>query len=130
MSRERRTQHEERAEMLTREENELVTRTAAGTPMGEAMRRYWIPALLSKELPEPDGPPLRVQLLGGRLVGFRDTAGRIGLVDEFCPHRRASLWLGRNEESGRRGGYHGWKYDGAGNCVDRNDEHGPSRHQI
>src|SRR5436309_13479246 len=98
MSRERRTQHEERAEMLTRDENELVTRTAAGTPMGEAMRRYWIPALLSREWPEPDGPPLRGQLLGERLGGFRDTAGRIGLVDECCPHRRACLGLDRNAE--------------------------------
>ena len=116
--------------MLTREENELVTRTAAGTPMGEAMRRYWIPALLSRELPEPDGPPLRVQLLGERLVGFRDTAGRIGLVDEFCPHRRASLWLGRNEESGLRCVYHGWKYDVAGNCVDQMNEPEPFCHKI
>ena len=116
--------------MLTREENELVTTTAAGTPMGEVMRRYWIPALLSSELPEPDGPPVRVQLLGEPLVGFRDTAGRIGLVDEFCPHRRASLWLGRNEESGLRCVYHGWKYDVAGNCVDQMNEPEPFCHKI
>src|SRR6266478_2850070 len=130
MSRESRTQQEERAEMLTREENELVTRTAAGTAMGEAMRRYCIPALLSRELPEPDCPPVRVQLLGEHLVGFRDTAGRIGLVDEFCPHRRASLWLGRNEESGLRCVYHGWKYDVAGNCVDQMNEPEPFCHKI
>jgi phenylpropionate dioxygenase-like ring-hydroxylating dioxygenase large terminal subunit len=108
--------------MLTYEENELVTKTGPGTPMGEAMRRYWIPALLSRELPEPDCPPVRVQLLGERLVAFRDTQGRIGLLDEFCPHRRASLWLGRNEESGLRCVYHGWKFDVAGTCVEQMNE--------
>src|SRR5207247_10593473 len=86
--------------MLTREDNELVTKTGPGTPMGDVLRRYWIPAFLARELPEPDCPPVRVQLLGERLVGFRDSQGRIGLVDEFCPHRRASLWFGRKEESG------------------------------
>ena len=79
--------------------------------MGEVMRRYWIPAALSSELPEPDGAPVRVKLLGERLVAFRDTHGRIGILDEFCAHRRASLFLGRNEESGLRCVYHGWKYD-------------------
>jgi phthalate 4,5-dioxygenase len=108
--------------MLTREENELVTRTGPGTPMGEVMRRYWIPALISSELPEPDCPPARVQLLGEQLVAFRDTEGRIGLLDEFCPHRRVSLWLGRNEESGLRCVYHGWKFDVAGTCVDQMNE--------
>src|SRR5262252_7720508 len=97
--------------MLTREDNEVVTRTGPGTPMGDVLRRYWIPASLARELPEPDCPPVRVQLLGERLVGFRDSQGRIGLVDEFCPHRRASLWFGRNEESGLRCIYHGWKFD-------------------
>ena len=79
--------------MLTREENELVTRISAGTPMGETMRRYWIPALLARELPEPDCPPVRVKLLGEELVAFRDTEGRVGLLDEYCPHRRASLFM-------------------------------------
>src|SRR5207248_6029662 len=78
--------------MLTREENELVTRVGPGTPMGDVLRRYWIPALMSRELPEADCPPVRVKLLGEKLVGFRDSQGRIGVVDEFCPHRRASLW--------------------------------------
>src|SRR5919109_3078571 len=108
--------------MLTREENELVTKIGPGTPMGEVMRRYWIPALLSSELPEPDCPPVQVQLLGEQLVAFRDTQGRIGLLDEFCPHRRVSLWLGRNEESGLRCAYHGWKFDVAGTCVDQMNE--------
>jgi phenylpropionate dioxygenase-like ring-hydroxylating dioxygenase large terminal subunit len=108
--------------MLIREENELVTRTDPGTPMGSAMRRYWIPALLSSELPEPDCPPARVQLLGESLVAFRDSEGRIGLLEEFCPHRRVSLWLGRNEESGLRCAYHGWKFDVNGACVDQMNE--------
>ncbi len=86
--------------MLSPEDNELVTRVGPGTPMGEVLRRYWIPALHTSELPEADCPPVRVQLLGEKLVGFRDSEGRIGLVDEFCPHRRASLWFGRNEDIG------------------------------
>jgi phthalate 4,5-dioxygenase len=80
--------------MLSREENELLTRTGPGTAMGEVMRRYWIPALLAREIAEPDGPPVRVRLLGEDLVAFRDSDGRIGLLDEYCPHRRASLWFG------------------------------------
>ncbi len=108
--------------MLSREENELLTQTGPGTPMGEVMRRYWIPALLSWELPEPDCPPVRVQLLGEKLVAFRDTHGRIGVIEEFCAHRGVSLWLGRNEEDGLRCIYHGWKYDVEGNCVDQMNE--------
>src|SRR5438093_8339231 len=79
--------------MLSPEENELVTRTGAGTPMGEVMRRYWMPVALAWELPEPDCAPIRVKLLGEKLVAFRDTQGRVGLIDEFCAHRRASLFL-------------------------------------
>jgi phenylpropionate dioxygenase-like ring-hydroxylating dioxygenase large terminal subunit len=108
--------------MLTHEENELVTRIEAGTPMGTTMRRYWIPALLAWELPEPDCPPVRVKLLGEDLVAFRDTEGRVGLLDEFCPHRRASLFFGRNEECGLRCVYHGWKFDVSGRCVDMMNE--------
>src|SRR5207245_9811037 len=104
--------------MLAREENERVTRVGRGTPMGEAMRRYWIPALLAWELPEPDCPPVRVKLLGEELVAFRDSQGRIGILDERCPHRQASLFLGRNEEHGLRCVYHGWKFDVEGRCVD------------
>lgn len=108
--------------MLSREENELVTRVGPGTPMGEVMRRYWIPALLSRELPAPDGPPARVKLLGEELVAFRDSEGRIGLLEEHCPHRLASLFLGRNEERGLRCVFHGWKFDVNGNCVDMPNE--------
>jgi len=104
--------------MLTQEENELVTRTGPGTPMGNVMRRYWMPAVLISELPEADGAPVRVRLLGERLVAFRDTSGKVGLVEEFCAHRRASLFLGRNEENGLRCVYHGWKYDVNGKCLE------------
>ncbi len=116
--------------MLTREDNELVTRIGPGTPMGDVLRRYWIPALLARELPEPDCPPVRVQLLGESLVGFRDSQGHVGLVDEFCPHRRASLWLGRNEEYGLRCVYHGWKFDVDGNCIDQMNEPEQFCHKI
>ena len=108
--------------MLSREENELLTRTGPGTAMGEAMRRYWIPALLAREIAGPDGPPVRVRLLGEDLVAFRDSDGRIGLLDEYCPHRRASLWFGRNEECGLRCVYHGWKFAVDGSCVDQMNE--------
>ncbi len=104
--------------MLTHEMNGFLTRTGPGTPMGELFRRYWIPALLDGELPERDCPPVRVKLLGEKLVAFRDTEGRIGLIDEFCAHRGVSLWFGRNEECGLRCAYHGWKYDVNGQCVD------------
>jgi len=80
--------------VLSHLENEKLTRTGPGTPMGDTMRRYWIPALLSAELPEPDGAPIRVQLMGEKLVAFRDTTGRVGLLDEFCPHRQASMFWG------------------------------------
>src|SRR6201995_4779267 len=108
--------------MLSREENELITRVGQGTPMGNAMRRYWIRALLSREIPEEDGPTVRTRLLGEDLVAFRDTEGRIGLIEEFCPHRRVSLYFGRNEECGLRCIYHGWKFDVAGNCIDMMNE--------
>src|SRR5919106_3580563 len=104
------------------EQNALLTRTGPGTPMGELFRRYWLPAALSSELPEPDCPPVRVKLLSERLVAFRDSEGRVGIVDEFCAHRRASLFLGRNEESGLRCVYHGWKFDVEGKCVDMPSE--------
>jgi phthalate 4,5-dioxygenase len=104
--------------MLSPADNELLTRTGPGTPMGEFVRRFWVPFLLSRELPEPDGPPRRVTLLGEKLVAFRDSAGRVGLLDEHCPHRLASLFFGRNEECGLRCIYHGWKFDVSGACVE------------
>jgi len=108
--------------MLSREDNERITRVGRNTPMGITMRRYWIPALLARELPEPDGAPVRVRLLGEDLVAFRDTQGRVGLLEEFCPHRRTSLFFGRNEECGLRCVYHGWKFDVDGRCVDMMNE--------
>jgi phthalate 4,5-dioxygenase len=102
----------------SRDDNKLLTEVGPGTPMGDLMRRYWFPALRADELPAPDCPPVRVKLLGEPLVAFRDSEDRIGLIDEFCAHRRVSLWFGRNEECGLRCPYHGWKYDVTGQCVD------------
>ncbi len=104
--------------MLFQEENELLTRVGSGTPVGELFRRYWIPALLSEELPDPDCPPVQVRLLGEDLVAFRDSLGRIGLLSEHCSHRGTSLFYGRNEECGLRCIYHGWKYDYEGNVLE------------
>ncbi len=108
--------------MLTKEENEILTWTGPDTPMGELFRRFWIPALLADELPGPDCAPLRLTLLGEDLVAFRDSEGRVGILDAYCAHRRSRLFLGRNEESGLRCIYHGWKYDVAGYCVDMPSE--------
>jgi phenylpropionate dioxygenase-like ring-hydroxylating dioxygenase large terminal subunit len=108
--------------MLSREENELLTRTGQSTPAGDYFRRYWLPALLASEVPAPDCPPVRLRMLGEDLVAFRDTDGRVGVMDEFCPHRRASLFWGRNEECGLRCVYHGWKFDVNGACVDLPNE--------
>ncbi|MBX5468250.1 MAG: Rieske 2Fe-2S domain-containing protein [Firmicutes bacterium] len=108
--------------MLSREENDILTRVGPGTPMGQFMREYWVPALLSSELPKPDCDPVRVMLLGERLIAFRDSAGRVGLIQNHCPHRGASLFYGRNEEGGLRCVYHGWKFDVAGRCLDMPNE--------
>jgi phthalate 4,5-dioxygenase len=103
---------------MRQEDSERLIRVGPGTPAGELFRRYWQPAALSSELPERDGAPVRVRLLGEDLIAFRDTQGRVGLVDAYCPHRRAPLFFGRNEESGLRCVYHGWKFDADGACVD------------
>jgi phthalate 4,5-dioxygenase len=103
---------------MNRAENELITRVGPGTPMGNVLRRYWLPALLATDLPGPDCAPMRVRLLGEDLVAFRDSSGRLGLLEDTCPHRCASLFLGRNEQDGLRCVYHGWKFDVAGNCVE------------
>jgi nitrite reductase/ring-hydroxylating ferredoxin subunit len=108
--------------MLSKQDNDLVTRVGPGTPGGAMLRRYWLPALLADELPEPDCPPVRVRLLGEDLVAVRDTDGRVGMLGVHCPHRGASLFFGRNEESGLRCVYHGWKFDIEGNCVDMPNE--------
>lgn len=104
--------------MLSAEDNKLLTESAMGTPMGELLRRFWLPVLLSEELSEPDGTPVKITVMDETLLAFRDTEGRIGIIDQHCPHRGANLWLGRNEECGIRCVYHGWKYDIDGNCVD------------
>jgi phthalate 4,5-dioxygenase len=103
--------------MTTVTESEVLTRVGRGTPMGELMRQYWIPALMSSEL-VPDGSPVRLKLLGEQLIAFRDSSGRVGVMDHKCPHRCASLFFGRNEQDGLRCVYHGWKFDVQGNCVD------------
>ena len=103
---------------LRAQQNEFITRTGPGTPMGEMFRRYWTPVLLAEELPTNDCPPVRVKVLSERLVAFRDSLGRYGLIDEFCAHRGVSLWFGRNEECGLRCPYHGWKFDFTGQCIE------------
>ena len=108
--------------MLSCEENELLCRVEGEAPMGRLMRAHWIPACMSEEVAESDGTPVRIRLLGEDLVAFRDTAGRIGVLDEHCPHRRASLALARNEECGLRCLYHGWKVDVEGNVIERPSE--------
>ena len=108
--------------MLTKEDNEILCRVGPGTMMGNLLRRYWTPALLSSEVPTPDCPPVRCRLFGEDLIAFRDTDGKVGLLDNYCPHRRASLFFGRNEECGLRCVYHGWKFDVNGACVDMPSE--------
>src|SRR3954464_6541231 len=104
--------------MLSAADNELLTRTGAGTPMGGYFRRYWLPVALSRELPEPDGPPIRLRVMGEDLVAFRATDGRVGVIEPACAHRGAHLFFGRNEEGGLRCIYHGWKYDVDGRCME------------
>ncbi len=104
--------------MLSTRDNELLTRVGQGTMMGTFLRRFWIPVLESADLPAPDCDPVEVRLMGEDLVAFRDSTGRIGLIEALCPHRRAPLFYGRNEENGLRCIYHGWKWDVEGGCVD------------
>src|SRR3974377_517130 len=104
--------------MLRKEQNDLLTQTGPATPGGAFFRSYWLPALLAEELPEQEGPPVRWKLLSERLLAWRDSQGRLSLMDEFCAHRGVSLWFGRNEENGLRCPYHGWKYDHTGQCID------------
>ena len=104
--------------MLRAEDNRFLTESDAGTGMGDLLRRFWLPVLLTEELPEADGEPKKVLVMGEELLAFRDSRGIVGLIDQYCPHRGANLWLGRNEECGIRCVYHGWKFDTDGQCVD------------
>jgi len=108
--------------MLKPEDNKLLTRVGPGTTMGELLRRFWLPALMEEEVHENDGAPVRLRLLGEDLMAFRDTEGRLGVLDAYCPHRRAHLYFGRNEEGGIRCVYHGWKFDVTGQCLDMPSE--------
>ena len=100
--------------MTSKAENDILTQTGPGTPLGEIARHSWHPALKSEELAR-DGDPVRFMLMSEKLIAFRDTSGRVGVLDHRCPHRCASLFFGRNEENGIRCVYHGWKYDVNGN---------------
>src|SRR6187401_1696146 len=108
--------------MLRAEDNKYLTESGAGTGMGELLRRFWLPVLLSAELPEADGTPKKITVMGEELLAFRDSRDVVGVIDQYCPHRGANLWLGRNEECGIRCVYHGWKFDVDGNCVDMPSE--------
>jgi phthalate 4,5-dioxygenase oxygenase subunit len=104
--------------MLTKADNELLVRIGPKTPMGELFRRFWTPIMLASELGGPNSAPVRVRILGEELVAFRDSHGKLGLLDAYCPHRRANLFWGRNEHDGLRCVYHGWKFDVTGQCTD------------
>jgi phthalate 4,5-dioxygenase len=108
--------------VLSAEDNALLCEVGPGTPMGRLMREYWVPAMLSSELPGPDCDPVRVLLLGEKFIAFRDSDGQVGMLPNACPHRGASLFFGRNEEGGLRCGYHGWKFDRSGRCLDMPNE--------
>src|SRR5687768_10569772 len=100
-------------------DNEILTRCGPGTPMGELLRQYWIPAVRSDELPGADSAPVRIVIMDEHLIAFRVTSGKVGLIDDACPHRGSSFFFGRNEEEGIRCVYHGWKFDVTGQCVDQ-----------
>ena len=103
--------------MTTASEGQELTRVGPGTPMGDLMRQYWLPALKASEL-IAGGDPVRLMLLGEKLIAFRDKAGHVGVLDHRCPHRCASLFFGRNEEGGLRCVYHGWKFAADGQCLE------------
>ena len=118
--------------MVSSEVNDLLTQTDKGTPMGELFRRFWLPALLPSELPEGDCPPVRLRMMNEDLVAWRNTDGSVGIMQNACPHRGASMFFGRNEENGLRCVYHGWKFDTEGACVDMPNEPAESnfKHKI
>ena len=113
--------------MLSKTNNEYLSRVGPGAPMGELLRRFWFPGFLEEEIAEPDSPPIRLRLFGEDLVAFKDSDGRIGVIDNHCRHRHASLYFGRNEDCGLRCVYHGWKFDVDGNCVDIPSEPNPGK---
>ena len=117
--------------MLSRQENELLTKVGPGTLMGDLMRQYWMPMMFSRDLAS-DGEPQRVRLLGENLIAWRDSEGKVGVMQESCPQRGASMFFGRNEEAGLRCVYHGWKFDVTGSCVDMPNEPAESnfKHKI
>jgi phthalate 4,5-dioxygenase oxygenase subunit len=104
--------------MLSKAENQRLCRVGPGTPMGNTLRRYWIPVCPSDHLPEPDCPPIQIRRLGENFVAFRDSNGRVGVLNEQCTHRGASLVYGRVEDCGIRCIYHGWKYAVDGTILD------------
>src|SRR3989454_3707912 len=108
---------QQEAPMLTQAENERLTRVGPGTPAGELLRRYWHPVAVAQELTESQ-PTKFVRILGEDLVLFKDKSGRVGLIQDHCPHRGASLLYGRVEERGIACAYHGWLYDTKGNCLE------------
>ncbi len=118
--------------MLTTKDNDYLCRVGPGTPMGNLLRRFWMPAIMPGELPEPDCAPLRLRLLGEDLVAWRNTDGSVGVMQNACPHRGASMFFGRNEENGLRCVYHGWKFDVTGACTDMPNEPAESnfKHKI
>lgn len=113
--------------MLSQDHNRILTHVGSETPMGALFRRFWVPALLSEEISEPDCAPVRVRLLGDDMVAFRDSKGAVGLFDSRCPHRGTDLFFGRNEEGGLRCIYHGWKFNVEGRCIDLPSEPAESR---
>jgi phthalate 4,5-dioxygenase oxygenase subunit len=108
--------------MLKPEQNEMLTRVGPGTPMGDLLRQFWFPLVPSSEMPEAGAKPLRMKILGEQLVLFRTSEGEVGLLSEFCPHRGASLYYGRNEDGALRCVYHGWKFGVDGSCLDMPNE--------
>src|SRR6266568_571750 len=108
--------------MLKQADHQLLACTGPNTPMGKLLRRYWVPALLSEELPEPDCLPVRVRLLSEDLVAFKDSSGQVGLLGESCSHRGTSLYFASSEDGGLRCPYHGWKYNVCGDCIDMPNE--------
>src|ERR1700724_4722290 len=103
--------------MLRAEDNKVLTESGAGTPMGELLRRFWLPVLLSEELPESDGPPKKIVVMGEELLAFRDSRGVVGVIDQYCPHRGANLWLRSNAEISKRCCYQAWKLPNYGRSI-------------